>query len=729
MTASPLTLVGAFPHTRAAPALRRLGFTFSANGAYAACLATSGDGGWYPESWRLGGSEAAARGGEQLVGGLIVGGLGGAGALVPAGGMDVVAMPVPLPQAAGGLPESLRSQLVSLSDGRVLICRQAAADRHELVVRTPASVRESSAGTLRVPTLRLMAMPAPEPGGPVAVALGMDGRQVSAVWLVSADGATQPQQVAEFAGVSGGGVWLDRGGRLLALDHLLPARTEGFGTSGPMVKTVVLDLATGTVSPFLELAPHSNDRLIAADPGSGLILVRSDAPGEDRIGWGVLGGAEPLRFPDCLHRTREFLRPVAIEPAREPGTAPADLRVALQGDWGAGSSLALWQPSSGQLDPVPVPPGRLGGVGHWSAAGLRMPYSAPDHPAGVATIDVDRLREGPPESPDPVPTMPLRLAPLQGGAAGMGSVIRIHPAPGNAQGLHGSAPRGSRGGSSGWRLDGSAPPSDGGRWHGARTVELPGAAGPMEAVVYGGDAWLTAQHLVVALHGGPADAWRLEFDPALQRMAAEGLAVVAVNQRGSTGYGVEYAQALQNAWGGPDLEDVLALLESVSSQRSALGLEQPSLFGVSYGAFLALLAASSAPEQVARCAVVAPFLSGPRLLAEAGPAVRALTLRLGGAQPDGGADQGPDGPGARDVLRVCHRLTAPLLVVHGDQDAVVPVSQSRTLRQELLRMGRSEGADFRYVEAAGAGHEVLAEDGAPVLHELLAGFLRTGRPA
>jgi hypothetical protein len=32
------------------------------------------------------------------------------------------------------------------------------------------------------------------------------------------------------------------------------------------------------------------------------------------------------------------------------------------------------------------------------------------------------------------------------------------------------------------------------------------------------------------------------------------------------------------------------------------------------------------------------------------------------------------------------------------------------------------------VEAAGAGHEVLAEDGAPVLHELLASFLRTGRP-
>ncbi|MBC3842207.1 prolyl oligopeptidase family serine peptidase [Streptacidiphilus sp. 4-A2] len=78
---------------------------------------------------------------------------------------------------------------------------------------------------------------------------------------------------------------------------------------------------------------------------------------------------------------------------------------------------------------------------------------------------------------------------------------------------------------------------------------------------------------------------------------------------------------------------------------------------------------------------------------------------------------------------MCHRLTAPLLVVHGDLDEVVPVGQSRTLRQELLRMGRAEGSDFRYVEVAGAGHEVLAEECGPVLHELLATFLRTGRAA
>lgn len=533
----------------------------------------------------------------------------------------------------------------------------------------------------------------------MAVALGTDARPVTTVWLIRADGS-EPAQIAELPGLHGGGVWLDRSGRLLALDRV----AEG------TVKSVVLDLELGITTPLLEITEGSNDRLVLFDPDTRFGMVRSDAPGADRLGWGVIGGSEPLRFPDCLHVAGMFLQPIALAPrtAEEPGS----LRVALQIDRGAGSALALWQPGGG-LEPLPVPAGRLGAVGDWSAAGLRMPYSAPDHPAALATLEVDTLLgQGPDTVPSTVP-LPLQLAPL----AGTG-----HTGP--ATGPAGAGPvRHARGTPAGWRLDASAAPSDGGCWNPAQSLELAGPSGPVEAVVYGGDTWLSTPHLVIALHGGPADAWRLEFDPALQRMAGDGLAVLAPNQRGSTGYGTEHAMAIRGAWGGPDLEDVLHLLEGVAGQRSALGLEPPALFGVSYGAFLALLAtAHAAPGQVARCAVAAPFLSGARLLAEGAAPVRALAGRLGGDRPL------EDARGPRDVLRLAHRLTAPLLILHGDRDEVVPVSQSRTLRHELLRLGRVEGTDFGYVEAVGAGHEMLVEEGATLLHELLAGFLRTGRP-
>ncbi|SEM13595.1 S9 family peptidase [Streptacidiphilus jiangxiensis] len=663
MTAIPLTVPPLFGSaTGPAPgsaALRRVSFTFAADGSHAACLAAEADGRWFVESWRLG-----AEPGE-------------------------VCAPQPLRPGAGGRrSEDVHSQLVSLTDGRVLICRHEGAVQ-QLIVRGTDGHADLSAGRLQRAGLRLLPLPAPAPGAPVAIALGTDGEASTSVWLISANGVSAPQQVAELPGLYGGGVWLDQGGRLLGLDQL-QRLADGTGR----VKTVALDLATGGLSPLLELTARSNDRLAACDPVSGLVLVRSDAPGEDRLGWGRLGSQEPPHFPECLRGGQHFLRPVAIEPGRN--------RVAVQADWGAGSTLALWEPGATRLEPLPVPPGRLGGVAHWSAAGLRMPYSAPDQPAAMASIDVDLLLSGE-TRPLPQPESSPRLAPVQGGAAGLASVVQVIPQPVET----------------GWRLDGGTRRGDGRPWESAQTVTLPGAAGPLEGVVYGGNEWLTAEHLVMALHGGPADAWRLEFEPTLQRLAAEGLAVVAPNQRGSTGYGVEHAQAVQHAWGGPDLEDVLTLLQSIGGQRASLGLERVALLGVSYGAFLALLAAGTAPDLVAKVAAVSPFLSGARLAAEAGPAVRGLTERMGATTDL------PDGP--RDVLLLCHRLMAELLVVHGTQDEVVPVTQSRALRQELLRIGRVEGVDFQYVEAAGAGHEVLAEEGAPLLQELLASFLRATR--
>ncbi|MFE9427953.1 alpha/beta hydrolase family protein [Kitasatospora sp. NPDC006697] len=663
-----------------APAQRRLSFTFAADGSHAACLAAGPNSGWYAESWRL--------------------------------HPELPAEPTALP-LSGGRSESLRTQLLALPDGRVLACRHD-GERHDLLLLAAGEPAvETALATLRMPGLRLLAMPAEggaaDPEAPVAVALGTDTTPTTHAWLVFTDGRP-PRQVAEFPGLHGGGVWLDRTGRLLALDRV----------KAGVVKTVVLDLRLGTVTPLLEIAERSNDRLVLFDPDTRFLLLRSDAPGEDRLGWGVLGGVAPVRFPECLHVPGLFLRPVTLE----PGAATAErTRVAVQVDHGASSALAVWEPAVGRLEPLAVPPGRLGAIGHWSAAGLRMPYSAPDHPTALATLRVDRLR-GPRAGATTAGggALPLTLAPLSGPR-----LVPNPAAPGAGSGATGLEPAQLTGAPRppvpGWRLDGSAPPTDGGRWHGAQNLELAGPVGPIEAIVYGGEAWLSSPHLVLALHGGPADAWRLEFDPALQRMAAEGLAVVAPNQRGSTGYGDSHAMAIKGAWGGPDLADVLGLLEGLAGQRAAIGLEPPALFGVSYGAFLALLTAAHAPaDRVSRCAVVAPFLSGARLLAEAAPPVRALTSRLGGGEPL------HDALGPRDVLALADRLTVPLLIVHGDRDEAVPVSQSRALRRELLRLGRAEGSDFRYVEAAGAGHEVLAQEGAAVLHELLAGFLRTGRP-
>ena len=115
-----------------------------------------------------------------------------------------------------------------------------------------------------------------------------------------AGGAFGPEHLAEVPGRCSGGVWLDGTGRLLALDRCQDGRT----------KTVVVDLERGgEVSPLLQIAEDSNDRLLLADPDSGLLLIRSDAPspGARRASAGACSAA-PCRSASRSACTRPTAR-------------------------------------------------------------------------------------------------------------------------------------------------------------------------------------------------------------------------------------------------------------------------------------------------------------------------------------------------------------------------------------------------------------------------------------
>ncbi|MCK2213719.1 prolyl oligopeptidase family serine peptidase [Actinomadura sp. ATCC 31491] len=321
----------------------------------------------------------------------------------------------------------------------------------------------------------------------------------------------------------------------------------------------------------------------------------------------------------------------------------------------ARSHLLLHDLAADTSSEIELPPGILYPAACWPGDGLRLVHSAGDRPAGVVMI--------------PDPSRPRVLA-----ATG--------------------APW------SGW----AAP----------RTRDYPAQDGVTEAVVYGDPA--AAPGLVVALHGGPEAAWRLGFDPLFQRLAAEGIAVVAPNQRGSTGYGAAHREAVRGAWGGPDLADLLRLGRHLAAER-APGLPRPMLYGVSYGAYLALLAAAAEPDLWGRAVAVAPFLSGPLLYEDGSEQVRDLIDRLGGRE-DVHDDLGP-----RDLLRLAHRIRLPLLIVHGEHDPVIPVGHSRRLRERLRATGHPGAA---YLEVPDAGHDPLSDLGGHAARERVLGFLDQG---
>ncbi|WP_404827389.1 hypothetical protein [Streptomyces halstedii] len=377
--APPPTTPGARPR----PDVRRVppALVLAADHAYAARLTTAPGGrdavdpAWYAERWTLDGPEPYA-------------------------------VPLPLDQ-----PEEAASDVLPLSDGRVLI-RRRVADRHafSLLYPTGPGTGELPLGDLACGELTLLP---PSPDGLSAYAL-VPGDRSTAVWLV-AGGPFGPERVAEVPGRCSGGVWLDREGRLLALDRR-------WGPGSP-VKAVAVDLERGgEVTPLLQIAPESNDRLLLADPDSGLLLIRSDAPGEDRLGWGVLGSCLPVRFPECLRLPDLTLTPFAVQPGQM--LMPESCAVALRIDGPAGDWVGVWRPSGRRLVSYAAPAGWQAGSGFWSRdAVLHLPYAQDGAPCGVALLEApaDEPHQpatngtepsGAEPTPGPCRPVPLGEAPL-----------------------------------------------------------------------------------------------------------------------------------------------------------------------------------------------------------------------------------------------------------------------------------------------------------------------------
>ncbi|MDO0927953.1 hypothetical protein QQY24_22020 [Streptomyces sp. TG1A-8] len=326
----------------------RPGCAITADGAYAARLALDGErDAWFPERWTLDGPEPYA---------------------------------VPLP---GNQPEEPGTQVQPLGDGRVLVHRPV-GHRHTfgLLYPTGPGTGELPLGAVECPGpgTRLTLLP-PAPDGAHAYALAV-GPRSTAVWRV-AGGAFGPERLAEVPGRCSGGVWLERAGRMLAVDRELDGRT----------KTVVVDLGRGgEVSPLLQIAAGSDDRLLLADLDSGLLLVSSDAPcpGRERLGWGVLGSTLPVRFPECLRLADCVVTPFAIQPGQV--LTPENCAVALRVDGPFGSWVGIWRPAERRVRHLPAPEGWLTGSGLWTPRGvLRLPYATREVPCGMAELAADQL--------------------------------------------------------------------------------------------------------------------------------------------------------------------------------------------------------------------------------------------------------------------------------------------------------------------------------------------------
>jgi cephalosporin-C deacetylase-like acetyl esterase len=210
-----------------------------------------------------------------------------------------------------------------------------------------------------------------------------------------------------------------------------------------------------------------------------------------------------------------------------------------------------------------------------------------------------------------------------------------------------------------------------------------------------------AAPLVLLPHRGPADRDVDGFDWFAHFLATRGYAVLQPNFRGSGGYGRAWEEAGHGGWGIGVMQNDLT--DGVAAVVAA-GIADPQrvcIVGASYGGYAALAGAAFTPE-LYRCAVSINGVSDLRDI---------FTLYRGRRDGRSAAvtffeqSLGVEDTGTRELdaaspARHAERVQAAVLLLHGRDDSVVLVGQSRNMERAL----REAGKPVELVELEGEDH-------------------------
>ncbi|PQP83682.1 hypothetical protein C0Q44_03055 [Paenibacillus sp. PCH8] len=185
-----------------------------------------------------------------------------------------------------------------------------------------------------------------------------------------------------------------------------------------------------------------------------------------------------------------------------------------------------------------------------------------------------------------------------------------------------------------------------------------------------------AEQVVIYLHGGPHNCLFDSFSPVISELWQTGVRVIGLNYPGSSGFSSEYRMRIQNDWGGVDADVIRFMREQLLYTYSTV-----SLYGVSYGAYLALLVAGKHPALWSKVVACAPFTDLNGLYVDGGVKLRAfLQTEIGELLQDESVlwDRSP--------LTYASALSeVDIQLIHGRKDQLCPVEQTERLVQDIQK--------------------------------------------
>ena len=195
--------------------------------------------------------------------------------------------------------------------------------------------------------------------------------------------------------------------------------------------------------------------------------------------------------------------------------------------------------------------------------------------------------------------------------------------------------------------------------------------------------------LIVLPHGGPEGRDTLGFDWWSQALASRGYAVLQPNFRGSEGFGWKFVKAGFGQWGKAmqtDLSDGVRYL----AKDGVIDPKRVCIVGASYGGYAAL-AGATLDKGVYRCAasVAGPadlrrmLIDSNKLYSTSNNSTLRYWLRFMGAEGLKDPDLAAISP-----AKLADKVEIPILLIHGQDDTIVPYVQSTLMADALKKAGK-----------------------------------------
>ncbi|WP_188150868.1 alpha/beta hydrolase family protein [Teredinibacter waterburyi] len=194
---------------------------------------------------------------------------------------------------------------------------------------------------------------------------------------------------------------------------------------------------------------------------------------------------------------------------------------------------------------------------------------------------------------------------------------------------------------------------------------------------------------VMLPHGGPESHDTLGFDWFAQALAAEGYLVIQPQFRGSSGFGAKHIIEGRGQWGKKMQSDLTEAL-SFLVKKGIVNPDKVCIAGMGYGGYAALAGGAYTPEHY-KCVVSIAGVSD-------------IPAMLKSEKRDHGKDSWvlsywemniANGNADKAFIESispsykAESFQAPVLLIHGEKDKVVPYAQSKTMYKRLKKAGKS----------------------------------------